>query len=231
MREKKHKNTLPENNMYVGGKQKFGIGRILIFKLLLTVIIIAVLAVGIYLIVKGNFSSQKEEAEIITETELYKIVNSSELSTYQCVYNDICTVKDKNNEDKILYHCAYEARVNAGIDFSKVKIKVNSKDDSHKIVNVSIPEVTITDINVDISSLDYIWEDRSANTDTVSEQAYKACIKDVTDKTKSELKIYELAQQNAENMIEALIKPFIDGVNSQDVEYKITIESEGVDKK
>lgn len=202
-------------------KRKIWIPKLLPF-IVLVVIVLA------FLVLKNNFPAKTNKAEIITESELYKIVNKSELSTYQCVYNDICTVNDK---DKKLYHCAYEARVNAGIDFSKVNIKIAKEEDANWVVNVTIPKVSITDINVDISSLDYIWEDSSANTDTVSAQAYKACINDVTEKTKSETKIYDLAQENAENMIEALIKPFIEEVNSPVAEYNLKISSEGENKK
>lgn len=155
----------------------------ILFKITLPFILLIVIVL-LFLVLRNNFPEKGNKAEIITESELYKIVNKSELSTYQCIYNDICTVKDK---DKKLYHCAYEARVNAGIDFSKINITIAKEEDAHWIVNVTIPKVSITDINVDIPSLDYIWEDSSANTDTVSAQAYKACINDVTEKTKSEI--------------------------------------------
>ncbi len=73
---------------------------------------------------------------------------------------------------------------------------------------------------MDIASLDYIFMNDKANTETVSEQAYEKCIEDVTSEVDTEDAIYELAKENAQNIIEALIKPFI---NQLDAEYKLEI--------
>ena len=54
----------------------------------------------------------------------------------------------------------------------------------------------------------------------MSEEAYKKCIEDVTNETNAEDTIYELAEENAKNIIEALIKPF---VCQLDAEYKLVI--------
>lgn len=83
-----------------------------------------------------------------------------------------------------------------------------------------MPEVKITDINVDIASLDYIFENSKANTETVSEEAYKKCIEDVTNESSSEDAIYELAEQNAQNIVEALLSPFVEQLDS---EYQLEI--------
>lgn len=47
-----------------------------------------------------------------------------------------------------------EATVKAGIDFGHVEISV---DDETKIISVKLPEIKITDITVDIESMDYIF--------------------------------------------------------------------------
>lgn len=84
-----------------------------------------------------------------------------------------------------------------------------------------LPEIKITDVNVDITSLDYIFENEKANTETVSEEAYKKCIEDVTSESNSEDAIYELAEQNARNIVEALISPFVEQLDS---EYRLEIQ-------
>lgn len=193
------------------------------------VILICCIAIAAFLtifITKQKFFNQDQQPEIITESQLYKIVNVSELSTYQCVYNDICNVKDSTDKSKTLYHVSYEARVNAGIDFSNIKIKLENRTANEKAIKITIPQVGITDVNVDITSLDYMWEESDAETETVSEEAYRKCIEDVTKKANSEKQIYDLAQQNAENMIKALVKPFIEDVNSGDTKYSLEIESQ-----
>ena len=60
-----------------------------------------------------------------------------------------------------------------------------------------------------------------ANTETVSAQAYKKCIEDVTNERSNEDAIYTLAEQNAHNIIEALIKPFVEQL---DEEYQLVIK-------
>lgn len=186
---------------------------------------IALVAFLTIFITKDKFFNQNQQPEIITESQLYKIVNVSELSTYQCVYNDICNVKDSTDKNETLYHVSYEAKVNAGIDFSNIKIKLENRSANEKTIKITIPQVGITDVNVDITSLDYMWEESDAETETVSEEAYRKCIEDVTKKANSEKQIYDLAQQNAENMIKALVKPFIEEVNSGDTKYNLEIES------
>ena len=64
-------------------------------------------------------------------------------------------------------------------------------------------------------------ENEKANTETVSEEAYKKCIEDVTSESNSEDAIYELAEQNARNIVEALISPFVEQLDS---EYRLEIQ-------
>ena len=73
---------------------------------------------------------------------------------------------------------------------------------------------------MDIASLDYIFINNKSNTQTVSAQAYKECIKDVTNESNSTTEIYDSAKLNARNMVEALIKPFIEQLDSS---YKLEI--------
>ena len=94
---------------------------------------------------------------------------------------------------------------------------MNEKD---KIITVTLPEIKITDVDVDIASLDYIFMNKKANTETVSAQAYKKCIEDVANESNSTDAIYELAEQNAHNIVEALINPFVEQL---DREYKLEI--------
>lgn len=180
-------------------------------KKVMIIAILAIIVVALILVIKKDMLSKEQEAEIMTESSLYKIINVSELSTYQCIYNDVCVVMDEKKTEKVDFYCAYEAKVNAGIDFEQIEIDLNEDTNT---ISVTVPKVNITDVNVDVASLDYMFEDDSANTNTVSELAYKACIADVTEKSKKETKIYDLAQQNAENIIKALIQPFIEQLDA-----------------
>lgn len=193
-------------------KQKIG-GKKMLY--IITAVVIVAIIVCISLVAKSNF--QKSEPEIISKTTLEKIINVSDLSTFEAVYNGIAKVVNEENSEKVDYYVSYDAKVKAGIDFEKIEITV---DNENKVISVKLPEIEITDVNVDITSLDYIFENDKANTSTVSEQAYKKCIEDVRNESSSENAIYELAEQNAQNIIEALVSPFVEQL---DAEYQLQI--------
>jgi hypothetical protein len=186
-------------------------------KLLLPILIITLIAAIGILSLTRLLDRHDNKVEILTVSTLEKIINISELSTFQAVYNGIAEVMNEKKPDQIDYYVSYEAKVYAGINFEEVKITM---DEEAKIITVTIPEIGITDVNVDIASLDYIFHNKKANTSTVSEQAYKACIADVTNESEKEAAIYDLAEQNAKNIIKALISPFIEQLDS---DYELEI--------
>lgn len=167
--------------------------------------IVAVVLIGTIVLLISGFG-KKDKIEVITKTKLEKIVNKSELSTFESVYNGISEVLNENNEEKIDFYVAYEARVKAGINVEEIIIDI---DRDEKIISIDIPEIKITEVNVDITSLDYIFMNNKANTETVSEKAYKACIADVKTESEKQTAIIELAEDNAKNILKALIEPFV----------------------
>ena len=175
-----------------------------------------ILIVCVLLLVKN--ASRGSEPEIISKAALEKIINVSDLSTFEAVYNGIARVASEDDPEEVDYYVSYDAKVKAGIDFEQVEVTV---DPEEKVIAVKLPEIKITDVNVDIASLDYIFENDKANTATVSEQAYKKCIEDVQNESSSEAAIYELAKENTHNIVEALISPF---VAQLDAEYKLQID-------
>lgn len=186
-------------------------GKMVVFAVLIVVILAAVA-----IVVSRN--AKKEEPEIISLTALEKMVDVSDMSTFEAIYNGIAEVENEADPTQIDYYVSYEAKVKAGFDFENLNMQV---DHDRKVITVKIPEIKITDVNVDIGSLDYIFENKKANTETVSEQAYKECIEDVTKESAEEKAIYELAKQNAKNTMEAIIQPFMEQL---DEEYQLQIE-------
>ncbi len=177
-----------------------------------TTIIIAVIVIAVIAVVLTNiFKKEEPVKEVITVSTLEKIVEVSDLSTFKVVYNGVACAEDK-------YYVSYEATVDAGIDFEKIDITV---DNEMKKVTIKLPEAEILDTYVDIASLDYIFIDKKANTETVSEEAYKLCKYDVKQESESQEAIIDLANQNAQNVVIALVKPFVDQV---DPEYQIVVE-------
>ena len=186
-------------------------------------IVIAVAAGVLALILVGTLvvllpkGVKKSEPSIITTSTLEKILNVSDLSTFEAIYNGVAKVTNPDDPQEIDYYVSYNATVKAGIDFEQVVISV---DEDAKIISVKLPKIKISDITVDIESMDYIFVNDDANTETVSEEAYKKCIDDVTRESDNETAIFELAEQNAKNIVEALIRPF---VSSLDSEYQLQI--------
>ena len=84
-------------------------------------------------------------------------------------------------------------------------------------------EVIANDPEVDIDSLKYMFQEKKANDGTVSGEAYKACIQDIKEKSKSETMIYETAQKNAENTIKGLVEPFVRNAETSEDHYKVKI--------
>ncbi|MGM9927957.1 MAG: DUF4230 domain-containing protein [Bacillus sp. (in: firmicutes)] len=186
-------------------------------KKLLLAITLVVIAIASGL-VGTKVAKRKSEPEIISISTLERIINVSDLSTFQAVYKGVAKVMDEKITGKVDYYVSYYSKVKAGLDFEKVDLEI---DEEEKVITVILPEIKITDVNVDITSLDYIFMDDNANTETVSAQAYKKCIEDVTTESSNQEAIYELAEQNAHSIIEALIKPFVEQL---DEEYQLVIE-------
>lgn len=186
------------------------------FKVVVVAIAIAAIA-GVFLF-RAILTPPESKTEVITVSTLKKIINVSEFSTFTAVYNGIAQVMNEKKSDEIDYYVSYDAKVDAGIDFKQLVITVDNKT---KIINISIPEVYITDVNVDIGSLDFIFCNQKANTSTVTQAAFTACESDVQRESEQQTAIFELATQNAVNVLTALTKPIIEQL---DADYTLVIE-------
>lgn len=186
---------------------------------ILPVAAVAVVLCGILWLFLANTKGRSQtQPQVINQLTMEKIIHVSDLSTFEAVYNGIAKKSNEENPENADYYVSYGARVKAGIDFEKIGITI---DNEEKVIRVKLPQVKITNINVDIASLDYIFENDAANTSTVSEQAYKLCIEDVRNESSREEAILELAKQNACNVIEALIMPLVEQL---DAGYQLKIE-------
>lgn len=180
---------------------------------------VAIVAAIVIFVVRhqGKKAEVSIEKNTITVSTLEKIIDVSDLSTYTAVYNGVAEVMNDEEPEEIDYYVAYEAKVNAGIDFDKLKIDA---DNEAKIIEIEIPNVKITEIVVDISSMDYIFVNDSANGSTVTQDAHKACERDVENECEEQDAIYELAQENAKNVLSALVEPII---SQMDPAYTVVI--------
>lgn len=211
MEKEKTKKTLLKSLGYVlSVKKKIQLG-------------IAVLAAVVVLGTAGYIAGQvrrnnDENARIATVSTLEKVVNVSELSTFTAIYNGIAEVPRPDKPEKTDYYVAYNAQIKAGFDFEGIDFSI---EDQEKKIRISIPPVRITDISVDMSSLDFIFYNKDKNASAVSEEAYKACVADAKTESANKTAILDLAKENAENVIGALIAPIIRQYNS---EYEMSME-------
>lgn len=184
----------------------------------LGLLVLTIVVLVVVFIVAPSGQDDKKQPEIVTVSTLQEIINVSELSTFTAVYNGIAQVMNADDPELVDYYVSYEAKVNAGIDFEDIDIDV---DEDAFTVHITVPPVTLTDVNVDISSLDFIFYNEKANTSTVTEEAFKACEADVEKESQEQAAIYELAEQNAKNVLTALVRPIID---QSETEYSLVVE-------
>lgn len=194
------------------------IGLSVILTALSLVLVISIL----FFAAPGLLGKPDKKATITTISTLEKIINISELSTFQAIYNGIAKVMNDSKPNEIDYYVSYKAKVNAGFDFDKVKIDLNEK---LKKITLIIPEIKITGVTVDSTSLECMFVNDKANKSGVMEYALKACDRDVTEESENESAIFELAEENAKNVMKALINPYIEQLYS---EYELEIKVGGV---
>ena len=177
-----------------------------IFFLLIVVIVV----IGFF---GGNVYKNHKE-EIKATSDLKKVIKISKLSSFKMVHNGIATKYDKDKEP--LYHVRYDATVKAGIDASKIKLKVNRRK---KVIDVRLPKIQILDSTVDVASQDYIFEDEDENDRDISSESYKLCLKDLGNEVTKEKELYKSARANAKKIVRGLIEPLVE----QD-DYKVVVK-------
>jgi len=184
-----------------------------IFERKIVTVVIFLMALLILALVLILFAGRKKNAkEMITTATLEEMIEISELSTYEAFYNGVTQVMNKKKPEKVDYYVSYESVIKAGIDFEQITISV---DHESKKVSVTLPPVEIMEIDVKIESLDFIFENKKANDEDTQKEAFVACQEDAKAECDKEGAIRELARQNAENAVEALIVPFITQVDDE----------------
>jgi hypothetical protein len=104
--------------------------------------VIALIVSGIFFIPEVKkfsfFENQENNINIITQSELQDLIETSDLYTVSYVYNAVATVydEDSKNKDTIKYYVSYKGNVDAGIDFSKIDINV---DEDLKKITIAPP--------------------------------------------------------------------------------------------
>lgn len=174
---------------------------------------------------KGGLDSlfQNKEGVVttITESTLEKVIKESTLYTAEYPYNSYATVKDADGNDE--YYVAYKGTVRAGFDVQKVTV---SLDEQRSRITIRLPEISVTDINVDSGSLDYIFNNQKYNTETVSGEAYNAAYSDLAKKAAQDQDIIAAATDNAKMIEKELVEPWVNQADP-DKQYDIKVLAYG----
>lgn len=186
--------------------------------ILCSCLLVVIIVFAASLLMQRITFSENRKTEVITVPVLEKVINVSELSTFTAVYNGVAKVMNEENPNEIDYYVSYEAKVKAGVNFDDVSISI---DQEKKNIVIKVPRIDINEIFVDIGSLDYIFVNNNANEFSVSQEAFKACEIDVKKESEQQEEIYELAEQNARNILTALIRPLVEQL---DEEFNIVVE-------
>lgn len=181
-------------------------------------IIVGVLVLGIGAFAIPILIQKDMDPKIEVSTTLSKILEKSDLSTFQVTYNGVAKINDNKNPKEVSYYVAYKAKTNAGFNVKELKYDINKEN---KEIIISIPKIKLHDPFVDIESLDYIFYDNDKDELGVSEEAYKACCTDVKKESEKETAIYEIAKENAKNLIKGLAEPFVENMEGN---YKLVIK-------
>lgn len=203
------------------------------FKWVLVLVFILVAAAGIYRIVSVDWTKRMADransfvndviigtegkVTTITKTSLQEIFEISELSTASYTYNAIATLYAEG-ETAVKYHVAYNGTVAAGIDFSKIDIKI---DENTKKITVELPACEILETTVDFGSMEYIFIDKKSESETVSQEAYHACKADLEMRAAKDGRLITMAEKNAASAIEALVSPWMKQAYS---DYEVVIQ-------
>lgn len=166
----------------------------------------------------GDFIAGEEgKVTTISKATLEKVFEISELSTADYIYNAIAKSYGEDGKS-IKYYVAYESKVKAGIDFSKIVIDI---DEKKKIITITIPDIEFQEKTVDPGTLKYIFKDKKSETENVHQEAFQLCEKDLEKRILKEKDLLELAEKNAIAIVKALVLPWVEQFDS---EYKVVVQ-------
>lgn len=200
-----------------------------VVKLLKWFVILAVVVIVVvagYKLVKqlGWFGLKpKVETTILTSSQLEEVLQIDDLSVCAITYNGVAEVPQKNHPTKVAYYVSYEAEVKASINMEDIDVQIddNVGEGQAKKIIVTLPQLQVKQVNVDMASLDYMFVKKSANTADVSEEAYAACIADAGSECRGNEVFLQMAKENCENTVKALLMLIIE---NQDETYELVIQ-------
>lgn len=166
------------------------------------VVICVIVVILVVTILFSILFAKERKITTIAESSLKEVIETSELSTVEFIYNSIVTVPDEDGNPK--YHVAYEGTVKAGFDFNAITTEV---DKENKKIVIVIPEIKINSVNINDETLDFIFIKDKYDTETTFQEAYKTSYDDLEKKAEANEIIKQTAYENAIDNMKAIIMP------------------------
>ncbi|MDO5339725.1 MAG: DUF4230 domain-containing protein [Eubacteriales bacterium] len=166
--------------------------------------------------VKDNIIGSEGKVTTITESTIKDVFEINELQTVDYIYNAVAHVYDSDGKT-LKYYVAYNGKITAGINFNDIKIDIS---DNPKEIIITVPDVTIQDTVVDAGTLEYIYTKNKYKNENNFQEAYSECQSELDEKASTEPKLLNMAKENAKQVIEALVEPWVEQIDS---EYTVTI--------
>lgn len=206
--------------------EKFKTGRILFFILCAALIVFGIWSAKNAILhkkdsLKENISQaltgKEGKVTTITKASLEKVFEISELSTADYIYN---AVAKAYGEDKttVTYYVAYEGKVKAGIDFSKLDIVIHEEE---KHITIKLPDIEFQEQTVDPGTLKYIFKDKNSRRENIHQEAFELCEKDLKERVLQEKDLKDQAQKNAQAVVQGLVEPWVKQIDN---DYNITVQ-------
>lgn len=157
--------------------------------------------------VEENIIGEEGKVTTVTESTLEEVIKKSQLYTAEYPYNGYVTVYDEDGSIK--YYVAYEGTVKAGIDVTRISVKI---DEDTNTITVQLPEVLIEDPVVNAGTMEFIFKKDKYNTETVAEEAYRYAEEDLANRVKEDADIRACAQESAKAAERAMIEPWVNQI-------------------
>ena len=235
-----HVNTISEKNIYKSKAdyhKHVGFKKFIRFIILACILFVLVCAGMYYFPIIMQQSAEKtaevvedviigEEGKVttITESNLSDVIKTSKLYTAAYPYNGYCAVYNEDSDKKeVKYYVSYEGTVKAGIDVSKIEVELDEKTNT---ITIKLPEVTVEKPTIDAGKLEYIFEKKKYNTETVAQEAYKKALEDLEQKVASDDNIVISATESAKAAEKALVEPWVNQVSSEE-QYTVKVVGYG----
>lgn len=155
-----------------------------------------------FIVLKMGGGFKKGETTIITKSTLIDTVDIAELSTAEFIYNGIAEIPKSEKSDKIKCRVRYSAKVKASVTMTDIDFKI---DRDNKTVKPILPEIKLDAILDDQEGFSFIPE----NSDVDLQEVMEFCKNDVTDEATQTLELYDSAEENLKDIIQALTYPLL----------------------